>query len=303
MLSIDEITTYFCLIDDFCKELEKNKQSHVLEEKTNKKRRNRTCRLSDSEVITIMIIFHHRQYRNLKHFYINHVQVYLQKEFPETVSYNRFVELQKKAMLSMALFLKMCCLGSCTGISFIDATLLKVCHIKRQYSHKTFKNVAAKGKSTMGWFFGFKLHIIINDTGEIIEFMLTPGNTDDRKPLNITKFYQKIFRNLIGDKGYISQKLFEKLFSKGIRLITNIKKNMKNSLRHISERILLRKRALVETVYDQLKNICQIEYSRHHSFENFLTNLFSGLIAYSFLPKKQSLNLNIKDNDVFTCVA
>ena len=143
----------------------------------------------------------------------------------------------------------------------------------------------------MGWFFGFKLHIVINDKGEILDFLFTQGNVDDREPLKNKNFHDKIFGKLVGDKGYISKTLFDELFINGIHLITKIRKNMKNSLMLLQDKILLRKRALIETVNDELKNICQIEHTRHRSFENFLTNLLSGLIAYSFLDKKPRLNL------------
>lgn len=296
MISIDKITEIFCIVDDFCLEFEKVKSRHVVQKDNSKKSRNRSFGMSDSEVITILIFFHICQYRNLKHFYINYVQLHLRKEFPKTVSYNRFVELQRKATVPMAIFLKTCCLGTCTGISFIDSTPLRACHIKRERSNKVFKNIATKGQCSIGWFFGLKLHLIINDKGEILDFMLTQGNVDDREPLKNKKFHQKIFGKLVGDKGYICKNLFEQLFIDGIHLITKIRKNMKNSLMHIKDKILLKKRALIETVNDELKNICQVEHTRHRSFDNFLSNLLSGLIAYSFFPKKPSLNIEIIDN-------
>jgi hypothetical protein len=136
--------------------------------------------MSDSEVITIMIMFHQSRYIDLKSFYIKYIQHHCKIDFPKTVSYNRFVELQQKALLPMVVFLQMCCLGKCTGISFIDSTPIRVCHIKREKSHKVFKGLAAKGKSTIGWFFGFKLHLVVNDKGEIIKFLITQANVDDR---------------------------------------------------------------------------------------------------------------------------
>jgi len=290
---IDKITEIFCLIDDFCKEYYKAEEGHILDEKGAKKRRKRKFKMDDSEVITILVIFHLKQYRNLKHFYINYVQKHMKKEFPETVSYNRFIELQKKAFLPMCVFLQTCCLGECTGVSFIDSTPLRVCHIKREKQHKVFDGYATKGHCSMGWFFGFKLHIVINDKGEIIDFLFTQGNIDDREPLKNKNFHEKVFGKLFGDKGYISQTLFEKLFIDGIHLVTKIRKNMKNSLMQTSDKVLLRKRALVETVNDELKNTCQIEHTRHRSVDNFLSNLISGLIAYHFLPKKPSLNLEV----------
>jgi hypothetical protein len=292
----DKITEIFCLIDDFCKEFEMAKEGHILNKKGALKQRNRKFKLSDSEVITILIIFHLGQFRNLKHFYQHYVQKHLTGEFPETVSYNRFIELQQKALVPMVLFLQTCCLGDCTGISFIDSTPLKVCHSKREHSHKVFKGIATKGQCSMGWFFGFKLHIVINDKGEILDFLLTQGHVDDREPLKNKNFHDKVFGKLFGDKGYIGKNLFEQLFVDGIHLITKIRKNMKNSLMHIYDKILLRKRALIETVNDELKNICQIEHSRHRSFENFIANLISGLTAYCFLDKKPSLKTDIIDN-------
>jgi len=208
-----------------------------------------------------------------------------------TIGRNRFVELQKKVVVKLAILLKMFCLGKCAGISYIDSTPIRVCHIKREKQHKVFKGFAQKGQCSLGWFYGFKLHLIINDKGEILDFIITPGNVNDRKPLNDMDLHKRIFGKLYGDKGYISKDLFEKLFVDGVHLITKIKKNMKNSLILLQDKIALRKRALIETVNDELKNICQIEHTRHRSFENFTTNLLSGLIAYSFFDKKPSINL------------
>lgn len=292
---IDKITEIFCLIDDFCKEYDKAKEGRILDENSSKKRRNRKFKMSDSEVITILVVFHLKQFRNLKHFYINYVQKHMQSEFPETVSYNRFIELQQKAFLPMCVFLQTCCLGECTGISFIDSTPIRVCHIKREKQHKVFGDFAMKGHCSMGWFYGFKLHIVINDKGEIIDFLFTQANVDDREPLKNKNFHEKLFGKLFGDKGYIGQSLFEQLFIDGIHLVTKVRKNMKNSLMQTSDKVLLRKRALVETVNDELKNMCQIEHTRHRSVDNFLANLISGLIAYHFLPKKPSLNLEVVD--------
>lgn len=292
----NKITEIFYSIDEFCKEFKRAEEGHILEKTTVKKRRNRPYTLSDSEVITILVIFHLGQFRNLKHFYINYVQKHLQSDFPRTVSYNRFVELQKKAIMPMASFLQLCCLGKCTGISYIDSTPIRVCHIKREHNHKVMKQFASKGQCSMGWFYGFKLHIVINDAGEILDFLFTQGHVDDREPLKNKNFHSSIFGKLFGDKGYIGKNLFEQLFIDGVHLITKIRKNMKNSLMHVNDKIFLKKRALIESVNDELKNICQIEHTRHRSFENFLTNLIAGLIAYSFLPKKPSLNLEIIDN-------
>lgn len=296
MFTNDKITEIFFVVHEFCNEYEKAMTGHILRKDKAKKSRNRSFKLHDSEVITILILFHAGQFRNLKHFYTQYVQTHLQTEFPKTVSYNRFVELQSKVAMPLAVFLKTCCLGKCTGISIIDSTPLRACHIRREKQNRVFKGLATKGQCSIGWFFGFKLHLIINDKGEILDFMLTQGNVDDREPLKNKSFHKKVFGKLYGDKGYISQTLFEQLFIDGIHLITKIRKNMKNSLMQIKDKIILRKRALIETVNDELKNMCQVEHTRHRGFSNFITNLLSGLIAYSFFPKKPSLNIEIIDN-------
>ncbi|PJB57909.1 MAG: transposase [Bacteroidetes bacterium CG_4_9_14_3_um_filter_41_19] len=289
MNSNANLVEIFYQADEFCKELYKVMEDHTIEQNSSKKRRKRKFKLNDAEVITILIAFHLGGYRNLKFFYINYVQKHLTEYFPETVSYNRFVELQQKALLPLVMFLKMSRLGQSTGISFIDSTPIRVCKNKRIFNHKVFDGIAQRGKSTMGYFFGFKLHIVINDKGEIIEFVLTPGNVDDREPLKDANFIKKIYGKLFADKGYVSKPLFENLFFNGIQLITGIRNNMKNQLMNMHDKIMLRKRSIIETINDELKNICQIEHSRHRGFANFLTNIISGLIAYSFLPKKPAI--------------
>lgn len=142
-----------------------------------------------------------------------------------------------------------------------DSTPLRVCRNQRILIHKTFEGLAERGKCSMGWSFGFKLHLIINDKGEILNFMFTPGNVDDREPLKQGKFLENIKGKLCADKGYIGQALFENPFPNGIQLVTKVKNNMKNSLMSIADKILLRKRALIETVNDELKNIEQREKS------------------------------------------
>lgn len=284
----------FYFADEFCKEFNKTLEGVQLKADNAKKGRKKPCKLSDSEVITILIAFHLGGYRNLKHFYTQYVQVHLKGDFPDTVSYNRFVELQQKALFPMVIFLKMMRLGSCTGISFVDSTPLRVCNNKRIFRHKVFDGIAKRGKSTMGYFFGFKLHLVVNEKGEILNFVITPGNVDDREPLKDSNFLEKIFGKLFADKGYIGKQLFDQLFVDGIHLITGLKRNMKNSLMSVGDRIMLRKRSIIETINDELKNICQVEHSRHRSFGNFLTNLISGLLAYSFLPKKPSIKYDVE---------
>lgn len=255
--------------------------------------------MSQSEVITLAIIFQLSGFRTFKHFYVFYVKTHMKDDFPVTVSYNRFTELMQQNLMAMTLFLKTCCLGDCTGISFVDSTPVRVCKNKRIYNHKVFKGIATTGKSTMVWFHGFKLHIITNDKGEILNFTITQANVDDRQPLKQERFLDRIYGKLFADKGYIGKSLMQMLFIDGVQLITSIKNNMKNSLMTISDKILLRKRSVIETVNDELKNTCQIEHSRHRSFGNFLVNIITGLIAYSFLPKKPSIKYQtVKTNQL-----
>lgn len=294
-MTIANLVEIFCILDEFCKYLEPELKKRAIESYPEKARRNRKPVMSDSEIMLIMILFHTYRFRDLKSFYTMYICKHMKSEFPRTISYNRFVERQAKVGVHLLLFLQTCALGKCTGISIIDSTPLVACHIKREYTNKTMKGFAAKGKCTMGWFYGFKLHLVINDKGEIIQWLLTPGNIDDREPLKCKKFTEILFGKLFADRGYISQDLFEKLFIDDIHLVTRIKKNMKNSLMNLYDKLILRKRAIIETVNDELKNVCHIEHTRHRSIENFAVNLFAGLIAYNLLPKKPEMNIEIID--------
>lgn len=287
-----QITEIYVSIDDFYLQFKKEMEKHQLANIT--KKRNRAYRMSPSEVMTIMVLFHLSNFKDMKHFYLIYIKDHLKAEFPRTVSYNRFVELMQSVVFPLAIYLKTQQMGQCTGISFVDSTPLRVCHNRRIHSHKVFSGIARRGHCSIGWFFGFKLHLIINEKGDLLNFVITLGNVDDREPLVAGKMLKNIWGKLFGDKGYLSQELFETLFVSGIHLITKIRNNMKNTLMNVNDKILLRKRALVESVHDELKNICQIEHSRHRSFVNFITNLLAGLTAYSFLPKKPAIKCNFE---------
>jgi Transposase DDE domain len=284
----DTLIHLFCLVDEFCHFFIPEWQKHLLINRLMKRRRK--TQLSPSEIMTIYIHFHQSHYRDFKNYYIFYVQKHLKHLFPDLVSYPRFVTLIKSVIVPLCFFLQIL-KGEETGIYFVDSLLLKACHIKRENQHKVFKGVAKKSKSSIGWFFGFKLHLVINDKGELMAFKVTAGNVDDRKPvMDLTK---KLIGKLFGDKGYISKKLSEELFSKGIRLITRVKKNMKNKFLPLIDKLLLRKRAVIESVNDQLKNICQIEHSRHRSIWNFTANILAALCAYSKVtPMSRPLSQN-----------
>jgi hypothetical protein len=286
------LTNLFVIVDDFCKEFMPEWEKHLLANKL--KQRNRPSKLSPSEIMTIVIHFHQSHYRTFKHYYIHYVCKHLRHLFPNLVSYPQMVALIKSILVPLCFFLQ-CFRGEKTGIYFVDSTLIKVCHIKREKQHKVFKGIAEKAKSTIGWFYGFKLHLVINDKGELMAFKLTSGKVDDRKP--VPNLVKDLIGKLVGDKGYISQKLFDQLYQQGLQLITKIKKNMKNKLIPIIDKILLRKRAIIESVNDQLKNISQIEHTRHRSIWNFAVNILAALCAYVLQPKKPSIGAHIS-NDI-----
>lgn len=285
MSSLEEL---FCHIDDWCKEFEPQWQKTQLTKGTKKRQRSRALCLS--EMMTIIVAFHQQHYRNFKHYYLNQVCVYWAEAFPTLVSYNRFVEWMPSVLLPLCAYLKHC-FGSCTGISFIDSTSIKVCHNRRISSHRVFKALAARGKTSVDWFYGFKLHLVVNEHGELLNITLTPGNTDDRKP--VRDLLKGLFGKVFADRGYVSQSLAEDLFNcYGLQFFAKPKRNMKNRLMRLTDKLLSRKRLIIETIIDQLKNISQIEHSRHRSPVNFMVNLLGGLVAYCHQPKKPSLHMD-----------
>ena len=283
------ILPLFCDIDDFCLLFEPLWKRKLL---AAGRRRDRASALCLSEVMTIVVLFHASHYRDFKAYYTGHVQKTLAWAFPRLVSYQRFVELMPGALVPLCGYLQTR-KGRCSGISFVDSTSLRVCHNRRIHSHKVFAGCARRGKTSVDWFFGFKLHLVTNDRGELLALRLTPGNTDDRRP--VPELVKGLFGKLFGDKGYVSQPLFEALFDEGVQLVTRLKTRMKNRLLPLMDKIMLRKRAIIESVVDQLKNISQIEHSRHRSVANCFVNLLGGLIAYTWREKKPSLNIRVKE--------
>lgn len=276
-----DITELFCWVDDFCISI--NKEKRRIQDKS--KKRTRVPALTESEIMTIMLMFQQSPCKNFKYFYNSYLQLY-RPEFPEMPTYERFVALMPRVLYLLVILL--CCIfrrGS--KVAYIDSTSLKVCHPKRITRNKVFKGLAEIGKSTKGWFFGFKLHIVIDDKGNLMNAKLTKGNVDDRSV--VPQMTADMHGFLFADKGYISRELFLRLLARGLKLITGIKLNMKNILVNFEEKILLRKRSLVETVFDYLKNKLMLEHSRHRSFVNMLTNIVSTLIVYQIKPTKPSI--------------
>lgn len=284
------IVSLFCRIDDFFLDYEAHLAPRSLEDGKPTETRGRPRSLHPSEVMTILIAFHQSGYRTFKHFYEKHVCVYWCAEFPHLVSYSRFVQLKKEVLALLMLYLH-AHLGECSGISFVDSTRLRVCDNKRISSHRVFSEHAGRSKTSMGWFYGFKLHLIINEKGDLLGFELTPGNIDDRQPLWELSG-DRFFGNLYGDKGYISKDLREILNEQGIKLFYKVRKNMKPLEMSVSDEVLLKKRVIIESVIKELKTQTVLEHSRHRSFVNFQVNVVSALIAYQLLETKPSVNLS-----------
>ncbi len=281
------ILDLFCSIDDFRQAFAPRWQQELLT--SGGRHRRRAGVMHPSEIMTIVVAFPQSPSRTFKAFYTEQVQPHWRSEFPTLVSYERFVALLPTILVPLTAYLHTQ-LGSCTGLSFIDSTKLTVCHRARTRRNRVFAGRARLGKSSTGWFLGFKLHLVVNDRGELVAFCLTPGQVDDRAP--VPRLTTRLFGKLFGDKGYISQPLAEHLFTQqGLQLITHLRKNMHNRLLAWSDKILLRTRAIIETIHDHLKNGSQIEHTRHRSPTNFLVNLVAGLIAYCHQPKKPSLHL------------
>lgn len=252
------------------------------------KKRRRPPALRLAERMTLVVLFHQLRFRQFKSFYLNHACRYLRAEFPKLPSYPRIIELMPRCAAPLAALFEHL-KGDCDGVSIADATSLAVCDNKRIPRHHVFKGKAARGKTSMGWFFGFKLHAIVNSQGELVRLKLTPGNIDDRKPL--PAMCEGLVGLLFADKGYVGKRLAEALQEMGIKLVTTLKKNMKPVPLTAFEKALLKRRSLIETVFDELKNLCQIEHTRHRSINNFIVNLMAGIVAYCLSDTKPSLPL------------
>lgn len=287
---MNKLTEIFCDVDDFCRVFMPEWEKSLITDGTRK--RIRQSRMSMSEIMTIIIAFHTSHHRDFKNYYKGFVSQFYKSEFPALLSYTGFLEVMPKALTPLSAYFTYI-KGKPTGIEFVDSTSLRVCHNLRIPRHKTFEGYAKRGKGTMGWFYGFKLHIIVNHLGEIVAAKVTPGNVDDRKP--VPQLAKNLCGKLYADKGYISKALGDDLFETGVELITNIKKNMKAKILSAWDRAMLSRRFIIETINDQLKNVTQIEHSRHRSINGFMLNLIGGLVAYSLKKNKPTLKISEKE--------
>ena len=283
---MSQLIAMFCDIDDFCKWFEPLYMQRLLQD--GQRHRVRPSQLALSEIMTIIVFFHSSHYRDFKHYYTEYVEGHLRPYFPTLVSYSRVVELMPITLVPLCSDLHTR-KGRCTGSTFVDSTSLAVCHNRRISRHRVFAGYATRGKSSMGWFYGFKLHLMVNDEGELLAFRVTTAEVNDQGP--VERMARRLWGQLFGDRGSISRALHQALWAQRLALITRLRRNMKPRLLRLWDRVMLRKRFLIETINDQLKNISQIEHSRHRSLTGFMVNLVGGLIAYTLQPKKPSLGL------------
>ena len=220
----------------------------------------RNCKgqMSKSEIMTILLCYLFGSFRNFKHYYLFFIEEHLASYFLYAVSYT----------------------------CFVDSTMIPVCHSMRRKFNKVFDGLAKNGKGTMGWCHGFKLYLLCNEMGDVLTFCLTPANVDDRNPRVWRVFTKVLYSNFFADKGYSKQEFFENLFNQGIHLVHGLKSNIKNKLMPLWDKMMLRKRYIIECINELLKNKANLVHSRHRSVHNFLMNLCAALATYCFFENK-----------------
>lgn len=282
-----DFTELFFYVYDFCTGFDPWWKRQLVESGVIK--RDRRCRMHLAEITTIIIGFHASGMKCFKAYY-QYLWQYHSRDF-NLLSYERFVSVAKRA-LPLIMLLLHALMGKPTEVQFIDSTPYKVCHVSRRYQHKVFGQLAALSKNSLGWFYGMKLHFIFNLQGEIVRLFVSPGNVDDRDGLR--EMVEGLIGKLFGDRGYISAELFKSLFSEGLQVVTRIKKNMKNILMDITDKLWLKKRMLVESIFSSIKSCGTFEHSRHRSVLNAFCHIFSGLIFYQLKAIKPSfVNLQL----------
>ena len=280
-------------VDEFCKQNRDFLFKLLKENGAYKKKHGSTLTLS--EVITILIFFHYSGYKDFKSYYLQMVCKQLKRDFPHLVSYSRFVELIPRALLVMSLLLKSRCGQSApTGIYYMDSSSLAVCHSKRVHQHRTFKGLADWGKTSVGWFYGFKYHLLINHKGELLRFYFSKASCSDTNAKILYFLTRYLKGSVFADKGYLmsaAKKHFVE--QEGLKVITKQRKNAKQAVAIDSyESTCLHRRGLIESVIALHKQVATIEHTRHRSPVNAFTHMLAALVAYSFYPQKPSVEIN-----------
>lgn len=275
----EKLIEVFIAVDDFVNPFEQWLASRAL---TGSGQATRQTDLTASEIITLLVYYHHSGYKNFQYYYQRLVLTQMATYFPKLVSYGRFIELLPRQAATLHVLTKYLCLSSKrTGCYFADSKKLPVCDNKRITSNKVFAAIAGRGKSSTGWFYGLKLHLIINELGQIMNFLITPANVSDNNDEVLRRLLGRLQGCCYADKGYLS-KLFEEFYQQGLRLVTKVRSNMKNQLLALDDKLRLKKRALIESVNDILMSVQDVDHTRHRSPLNALVHTMAGLVAYHF---------------------
>ena len=278
---LERLVETFCAVDDFCKAFVPQWEAYLLS--NGSAPRGPKPGLCVSEVITILLMLHGSGCKYLKNFYNGVVGEIRRRYFPKMPCYERFVTLQPNVLLPLLGFL-LSRRGQPTGIYYIDSTALAVCHNRRIGRHKTFAGLAARGKTSMGWFFGFKLHLVFNQLNEIVPVKLTPGNVHDGAP--VEQLTQGLTDKLFGYKGYLGKQRAATLLKRGLVLLTKMRKNMKALPMTLTDKLLLNRRNLAETIIGHIKAFSSLNLPKHRAPLNAFLHLLAALTAYQLNPLK-----------------
>ncbi len=292
IINQDKVIEIFFNVDEFCKEFTEFISQKHIEEKS--PRSNRKPCLSESEIMTLLILYHLSGFKCFQYYYQQCVLKTMKTYFPKALSYEWFISLLPRVTFHLFAFVQKCRCVADQGENYVDSKPLVVCHNRRIYQNKVFKGMTARGKSSTGWFYGLKLFLVINPVGQLVKFTLTPGNVADNNVELLKKLFKGLKGKMFGDKGFIT-KIASYFQENGLHIITKIRNNMKNKLMATEDKFYLRKRGVIESVLDIMTSICDIEHTRHRSPVNAIAHLFAGLAAYSYLDRLPSI-WNRKNN-------
>jgi hypothetical protein len=278
----DRLVEDFCQFDDFCQAFYPHWDARLLRQEAQPaKKRGPPAGLADSEIMTILVLYHSSHFRHFKAFYEGVVLTLLRSAFPKSPCYARFIALTNHVWMPLTVFL-LSRMGRRTGIYYIDSTPLAVCHNRRIGRHKVFADLAARGKSSIGWFFGFKLHLVFNHERQIVALKLTPGNVNDTTP--VPDLTQDLIGKLFGDKGYVGKELARRLLRRGLALMTRVRRNMKRLPVSFLDKALLNGRNIVETIIGHIKQFSSLRLPKHRSAFNAFTHVVAAVVAYQIDP-------------------
>ena len=278
----DRLVEDFCQFDDFCQAFGPHWEARLLSQEAQPaKKRGPQAGLADSEIMTILVLYHSSQFRNFRTFYEGVVLTLLRSAFPKAPCYARFIAVTKHVWVPLTVFL-LTRMGRRTGLYYIDSTPLPVCHPRRINRHKVFAGLAERGKTSLGWFFGFKLHLVFNHERQIVALKLTPGNVNDTTP--VPDLTQGLIGKLFGDQGYVGNDLAQRLLRRGLALMTRVRRNMKRLPVSFLDKALLNGRNIVETIIGQIKEFSALRLPKPRSVFNAFTHITAAIVAYQINP-------------------